>query len=208
MRRAILIASFLTLAAIGSVAYAGCRTCFEAIVAERTDSTVTLTITATSGQDVPAFPPSVTAVVMQVDGQRTKCLTLILQKAAQANAFAFYVTTFSAYGQKAYSGRVDVGGVIYEFTVPLDGRAGTFAVAVDQSALQVGRIAVQATAAPATPAATPAPTRAPQVAESLLNKAAQTATQPVFLLGAFVVVVTLVGAYVDRRRALARSLAG
>jgi hypothetical protein len=32
--------------------------------------------------------------------------------------------------------------------------------------------------------------------------------QPAFFLGAMVVLVTIVGAYVDRRRALARSLAG
>jgi hypothetical protein len=211
MRRAIGLASLilLILAALGTAAYAGCQTCLERIVAERSGTGVTLMIVARSADESLVFPESGSAVVMQVDGNRTKCLNVqLLRKGTEGPGIAVYSGTFTAYGEKTHSGRVEIGGQIYEFTVPLDGRSGTLAIAADQTPLASpgtqNRPVVSVTAAPATPAPTNVPAAAPAI-PGLLQVVEQ---QPAFLLGAMVVLITILGAYYDRRRALARTLAG
>jgi hypothetical protein len=212
MRRVMLLASLLLVALVflGTAAYAGCQTCLERIVAERLGTGVTLRIVARSADESFVFPESGAAVVMQIDGNGTKCLTVqLLRKGTEGPGVAIYTGTFNAYGAKTHSGRVDVGGQIYEFTVPLDGSVGTLAIAADQTPLgPVGtqsRPIVRVTAAPATPA----PASAPASSETALAKPLQLVRdQPAFLLGALVVLITILGAYFDRRRALARTLAG
>lgn len=202
MRRVILAASLLvllTLGALGTAAYADCTSCLTSVVFQRPNggANVGLTFTARS-TDGTALPSNVTAVVMQVDGQRTKCAGLTLLKTSEFEGLAVYSGNFTAYGSYSHSGRVDLGGQIYEFTVPLDGEPGTIAVATDQTPLRVNGPVVRITAAPAAPipaASASRPTvQLPEI-------------QPAFLIGAAVVLLTIVGAYVDRRRALARSLA-
>lgn len=211
MRRVIGLASLLMLclAVLGTAAYAGCQTCLERIVAERTGTGVTLTIVARSADDSFVFPDSGSAVVMQVDGNGTKCLTVhLLRKGTEGPGIAVYNGTFTAYGEKTHSGRVDMAGQIYEFTVPLDGRAGTLAIAADQTPLappgsqNVPVVSVTAAPAPSAPASAPAAVD-PAVVGLL-----EFVQQPAFLIGAMVVLITILGAYVDRRRALARTLAG
>ena len=202
MWRPIMVAALLSLLALGTAAYADCASCLTSVFVSRTGTSIGLNFTA-HAVDGGALPDTVTAVVMQVDGQRTKCIAVALPKTAESHGAALYSGTFTAYGQASHSGRVDLGGQIYEFTVPLDGR-GKIALAADQSPLPQNRFAVQVTAAPATPA----PTAAPAARESALAKVLSAATEPTVLLGAAVVLLTFIGAYVDRRRALARSLAG
>jgi hypothetical protein len=211
MRRVIGLASLLLLllALLGTAAYAGCQTCLERIVAERTGTGVTLTIVARSADESFVFPDTGSAVVMQVDGNGTKCLNVhLLSKGSEAPGIAVYSGTFTAYGEKTHSGRVDVGGQIYEFTVPLDGRTGTLAIAADQSPLEVARFqnrpVVSVTAAPAPPA----PASVPAASDPAFAGLLELVRQPAFLIGAVVVLITILGAYVDRRRALARTLVG
>jgi hypothetical protein len=212
MRRAIGLASLLLLllAVLGTAAYAGCQTCLEKIIAERSGTGVTLTIVARSADETFVFPDTGAAVVMQVDGNGTKCLNVhLLRKGTEGPGMAVYSGTFTAYGEKTHSGRVDVGGQIWEFTVPLDGKTGgTLAYAADQSPLEQARFQsrpiVSVTAAPAPSA----PANAPAAADPAFAGLLELMREPAFLIGAMVVLITIVGAYVDRRRALARTLAG
>jgi hypothetical protein len=196
MWRVFVLASLLLVLALGSAAYADCGSCLTTVFVKPSTTGVTLNFAAHS-DDGSALPDNVTAVVMQVDGRRTKCLSFTLSKTSDTHGFAVYSGTFNAYGSYTHSGRVDLGGQIYEFTVPLDGKAGTIGIAKDQTPISRNRIVVQVTAAP-----TVAPTNVPARATEL-----QLPTiEPTFALGAAVVLVTIVGAYIDRRRALARSL--
>jgi len=200
MWRVFVLASLLGLLALGAVAYADCTTCLTSVFLQRPGSGTSVTLTFTARADGgTAIPAEAAAVVMQVDGQRTKCQTITLLKTAELEGVAVYSGTFSAYGTYSHSGRVELGGQIYDFTVPLDGTAGKIAVATDQTPLARNRGSVfQVTAAPATPLPTPpAASAAVQLPK----------IEPAFVIGAAVILVTIVGAYVDRRRALARSLA-
>jgi hypothetical protein len=196
MVRVFVLAFGFAVLALGVVAYAGCTSCFTAVVAQRTSTNIELAFTAQAGEGV-VLPDGVVAVVMQVDGNRTKCLNTSLTKASQSNGVAVYRGSFSAYGTYTHSGRIDLAGQIYAFTVPLDGTPGTIEVAADQTPLNRGGARVQVIAAPVTPNPTPAPTPAgPQLPT----------IEPTFLIGGGLVLITIVGAYVDRRRSLARSL--
>ena len=198
MVRLFVLAFLFAVLALGTAAYADCTSCFTSVLAQRTPSNIDLTFTAQAGDDV-ALPNSVVAVVMQIDGNRTKCLNTTLNKTSQSHGLAVYRGSFGAYGTYTHSGRIELAGQIYSFTVPLDGTPGTIDVAVDQSPLsRNGALArVVVTAAPATPA----PTVAPVPAAPELPK-----VEPAFLIGAGVVLITILGAFVDRRRSLARSL--
>jgi hypothetical protein len=197
MWRVLLLASLFAVLGLGTAAYAECTSCLTSVIVQRRSTDITLSFTARA-DDEAALPGAVTAVVMQVDGNRTKCQTITLSKASGSHGVAVYAGTFSAYGTYSHSGRVELAGQIYEFAVPLDGTPGKVEVAADQTALNQNGFRVQITAAPVTPAPTVAPARLglelPQI-------------DPAFLIGAGVVFVTVVGAYIDRRRALARSLA-
>jgi hypothetical protein len=197
MWRVVLLAGLFALLSLGLVAYAGCTTCLTSAFVQRTDTSVRLNFVA-QADDVSALPASVNVVVMQVDGQRTKCLTLALPRVSASHGTGVYAGTFQAYGVFTHSGRVDLAGQIYEFSVPLDGKPGTIQLATDQSPLPNRGLTVQVSAAPVTPAPTAAP--APRV-PTLPH------VDPAFVIGGAVVFVTILGAYVDRRRALARSLA-
>jgi hypothetical protein len=204
MWRVLLLASLFALLGLGTAAYAECTSCLTSVIVDRTASsgtntTVSLSFTARADDDS-LLPISISGVVMQVDGQRTKCLSLTLPKTSGFPGGAVYSGTFTAYGSFSHSGRVDLAGQIHEFTVPLDGKPGTINLAADQSPLNSAGFRVVVTAAPVP--VTPNPTVAPTQAGLELPK-----IDPAFLIGAGVVFVTVLGAYVDRRRALARSLA-
>jgi hypothetical protein len=197
MVRVFLFAFLFALLALGTAAYADCTSCFTSVFAQRTSTNIDLSFAAFADDGV-TLPDSVTAVVMQVDGNRTKCLSTTLMKTSQSLGVAVYRGSFGAYGTYTHSGRIELAGQIYQFTVPLDGTPGTIEVATDQTPLNRSGVRVQVIAAPVTPAPTVAPAPAgPQLPE----------INPAFLIGGGVVLVTIVGAYVDRRRSLARSLA-
>ena len=197
MVRVFLLALLFALAALGTAAYADCTSCFTSVFAQRTSTNIDLSFTAQADENV-VLPGSVVAVVMQVDGNRTKCLSTTLSKTSQSHGVAVYRGSFGAYGVYTHSGRIELAGQIYAFTVPLDGTAGTIGIATDQSPLNRSGVRVQViTAAPVTPH----PTVAPAAAGVELPR-----IEPAFLIGGAVVLVTIVGAYVDRRRSLARSL--
>ena len=194
MVRVFLLAFLFALLALGTAAYAGCSSCLTSVLAVRTSTNIDLRFTAEADDNV-VLPDSITAVVMQVDGNRTKCLNTILSKTSQSHGLAVYRGSFGAFGTYTHSGRVELAGQIYEFTVPLDGSAGRIGIASDQSPLNRNGVRVQVVAAPVTPS----PTAAPAGVQL-------PAVEPAFLIGGGVVLVTAIGAYIDRRRALARSL--
>jgi hypothetical protein len=197
MVRVFLLAFVFALLALGTAAYAGCSSCFSAVFAHKTSTNIELSFTAQTA-DASVLPDSVVAVVMQVDGNRTKCLNTTLSKTSQSNGVAVYRGSFGAYGTYTHSGRIELAGQIYQFTVPLDGTPGTIEIAADQSPLNRNGLRVQVIA---TPPATALPTVAPSPGVLLPT------IEPAFLIGGAVILVTIVGAYVDRRRSLARSLA-
>jgi hypothetical protein len=198
MVRVILLASLFALLGLGTAAYADCTSCVTSVVAQRTPTNVDLTFTARV-DDGAVLPDSLVAVVMLVDGQGTKCSNSTVSLISRSNGLAVYRGSFAAYGTYTHSGRIELGNQIYAFTVPLDGTPGKIEIAADQTPLLNRRpFAVQVTAAPVTPAPTLAPV---QPASAELPK-----IDPAFLIGGAVVVVTILGAYVDRRRSLARSL--
>lgn len=207
MRRKILLASLLLLLALGALAttaHAECPSCITGVFWERTSygTNVALNFTAHAEEGLP-LPDTITGVVMQVDGQRTKCAAITFGKTSQLDGTAIYRGSFQAYGSYTHSGRIDFGGQIYEFTVPLDGKPGTVTLAADQTPLTRGAIPVRVTAQSTFPPRdTAAPAPATQTSGIQLPS-----IEPAFVIGAGVVLLTIVGAYVDRRRALARSLA-
>jgi hypothetical protein len=210
MWRVLVLASLFAVLGLGTAAYAECTSCLTSVFIHRGNATIDLNFTATA-DDPTALPNSVTAVVMQVDGQRTKCQNITLPKVSGSNGTATYAGTFSAYGVYSHSGRVDLGGQIYEFTVPLDGKAGTIALAPDQTPLGGRSVVVQVSAAPVTPH--PVTVYLADAAPAAAADAVQTGPQlpqidPTFAIGGGLILITILGAYIDRRRALARSLAG
>jgi hypothetical protein len=192
-----LLASLFALLALGTAAYADCTSCFTSVFAQQTSTNIELIFTARVDQDV-VLPGSVVAVVMQIDGNRTKCLNTTLTKTSQSHGLAVYRGSFGAYGTYTHSGRIELAGQIYQFTVPLDGTPGKIEIAADQSPLNRNGLRVQVSAAPVTPAPTVAP--APPASAQLPK------IEPAFLIGGAVILITIVGAFVDRRRSLARSL--
>jgi hypothetical protein len=199
MVRVFALALLFAVLALGGVAYADCTSCFTSVFAQRTSTNIQLNFSARVGESA-AAPDSVDAVIMQVDGNRTKCLTTTLTRTSFTHGLALYTGTFAAYGTYTHSGRVELLGQIYEFTVPLDGSAGKIGIATDQSPLNRNGFRAQVTAAPVTPQPTAA-TAATQGAGLQLPK-----IELAYLIGAGVVFFTVLGAYVDRRRALARNV--
>jgi hypothetical protein len=198
MWRVLVLASLFAVLGLGTAAYAECTSCLTSVFAQRSGANdIQLTFTA-STDGAATLPNEVIAVVMQVDGKRTKCLNIALHKDTEVEGVAVYNGLFNAYGTYSHSGRVELGGQIYEFTVPLDGTGGKVAVSADQTPLNRNGLRVQVVAAPVTPAPAAAAARAGLELPNI---------DPAFLIGAGVVLITIAGAYVDRRRALARSLA-
>ncbi|HEX4743059.1 MAG TPA: hypothetical protein VFW12_00145 [Candidatus Limnocylindria bacterium] len=209
MRRVIVLATLLLTAALGTTAEAKCRMCVESISAQTNDGNagggkqITLRVAARS-TDGGALPATATAVVMQVDGDRSKCITVALYRGDTSGGLVAYAGTFTAYGQTVHSGRLDIGGDVFDFTVPLNGAAGTVTL--------VG-VAPPATAAPV-PRTIVVPATAPQPAVPAATAVPASAAAPVFdlsvpdrqgMLLAFAVILFIAASvYVERRQAKAR----
>ena len=202
MRRVLLLACLFALLGLATVAYADCTSCLTSVFTNRHGTEIDLNFVATSA-DPSALPNAATAVVMQVDGQRTKCQNITLAKVRNTDGAVMYAGTFSAYGLYSHSGRVDLGGQIYEFTVPLDGKAGTIALAADQTPLGGRSIAVQVNAAPVTPhpvAVYFADTAPAAVADTAPAGPQLPEIDRTFAIAAGLILITIVGAFIDRRR--------
>lgn len=233
MWRLITLASLLLTLALGTIAEGKCQVCVESVKAERADGGMSLRFTARAVH-APALPETGTAVVMQVDGNRSKCINVALRKVDETGGVATYAGSLTSfYGNSTFTGRVDIAGDIHEFTAPLDGKPGTFQLV---TAATAGQVTSTATTAPSTaPSTAPTtvpltaggvPTAVPQsgptaptaepiaTAEPVATAEPQTAAtagipsplqQPVAWLGLVVILATAVGAYFDRKRALARA---
>ena len=204
MWRIVLTFSLLLTLALGTVAAAKCQVCVESVRAEKVDGNTSLRFAARAIH-APALPETGTAVVMQVDGNRSKCINVSLRKVDESGGLATYVgTLISFYGNSTFTGRVDIGGDIHEFSAPLDGAPGTLQLVTAATAGQVVTTATSAptiapTAAPDAPVVTAAPRTAPA---SALPSPTE---QPALWLGAIVILATVAGAFLDRRRAMART---
>lgn len=119
---------------LGGMADAKCRVCIDKVTAEVSgatsqgnDRTVRLVVSGTREQADVVAPATATAVVMQIDGNPIKCLTLTLDKASDEGGVVTYAGTFASYArinQGSYNGRLEIGGSVYEFRVGIDGTPG------------------------------------------------------------------------------------
>ena len=237
MWHVVLAASMILTLAFGSIADAKCAVCLESVRIE-TEGGGTLVRFNMGAHDPAAFPETGTAVVMQFDGNRGKCLNVSLIRTGidtsggpgQWPAVATYVGRFNFVYQGAttLSGRADIAGTVWDFSVPLDGKPGTIGVSTDQRAINVVAAPAVITAPvvitpdPATRdprlAATAAPEAQPatqaqsapaaQPASPALPLIDSMTTQPVAWLGLVVIIVALVSAYFDRKRSIARATTG
>lgn len=209
MWRLVLASSLLLTLALGAVAEAKCQVCVESVKAEKVDGNTSLRFTARAVH-ASALPETGTAVVMQVDGNRSKCINVSLRKVDESGGLATYVGSLTSfYGNTSLTGRVDIGGDIHEFAASFDGTPGTLQL-ITAATADLAAAAAAATVAPVRPVvitATPA-TAAPEVVAPQTATAFPTPTEnPVLWLGAIVILATAAGALVDRRRALARATA-
>jgi hypothetical protein len=222
MWRIVLGATLLLTLALGSVAAAcpwcGAQTALEGVKIEATDSASVLVLTVRPLAADLALPDSATAVVMFFNGNRAKCLNSPLRKAnVDSSGLATYRGNIPNYfggaqGQTmTYTGRAEVAGDVYEFTASTDGKPGTAKIVTDGTTVNAVAATPAATQTVVTPVpiATAAATLAPAAAQ-----APQPATdpwtpvrQPMTWLAALAILATIAGAYVDRRRALARATA-
>lgn len=210
MWRLVVLASLLLTLALGSVAEAKCWVCIQSVSAEKSDAGTALRFTA-SGHDASAFPETGTAVVMQVDGNRSKCINVTIRKIDVSGGLATYSGLLtSSYGNSSFTGRVDLAGEIHEFSVPLDGTPGKLQWIASADAANAAPVQ----AAPIVVTPVPLPTTAAPIvaAEPVAQVKPSESSQPdlswIGLMGIAVVMITIASAYFDRRRALARAGAG
>ena len=220
MWRTILAVAILSLAFGGSAAACpscGARTVVSGVSIEGTDSaqSLVLLVQAAPGQ---TLPESGTVVLMQFNGSRSKCINApVLRGSVDGGGNTVYrgsIPTFYGGSRGAvntFSGRVDLAGDVYEFTVMTDGKPGVVTLVTDGTTVNNVSAPVQApTAAPvATPAAvaTTAPTAAPASAPQPVSDPWAPLRQPMTLLALLAIAATIAGAFIDRRRALAKATA-
>jgi len=223
MWRIVLGASLLLTLALGASAAAcptcGAKTALEGIQLDSTDSTQTLVLTVRPLAADLALPDTGTAVVMFFNGSRAKCLNSPVRKASvDSSGVATYRGDVPNYyggsrGQPmTYTGRVEIAGDVYGFTVTSDGKPGTAQIVTDGTsvnAVAATPVATAVTVVTPVPIATAVQTVAPAAAS-----APQTAQdtwapirQPMTWLAALAIVATIAGAFIDRRRALAKATA-
>lgn len=208
MWRLIALTTLLLTFALGAAADAKCRLCIESVSAVGSGNagwgrTIDLRFAARA-MDGGVFPDSATAVVMQVDGDRSKCITVALRRIDTSGDLATYGGTFTGYGQTTHSGRLDIGGDVFDFTVPLNGVPGTvtlIGVAPPPTVATLARTVVVPAAA--TQQAPQAPQAAPaKPAAAWLDLS--TPDRQGMLLAFGVIAFTAVSVYFERRRALLR----
>lgn len=115
MRLLTLLSAALLSVLLSGPAAAGCAFCIGSVTVQTRDGApwaagqpIVLVVSArsTSGD---ALPESALAVVMQTDGERTKCLDVALRKVADDGAAATYAGVFFPFREATYDGRVSIG---------------------------------------------------------------------------------------------------
>jgi hypothetical protein len=209
MWRTIVALSMLLTLALGTAADGKCRVCIESVRMDKTDSASTLLVDVRAMNGA-TLPDKADAVVMQVNGNRSKCLNVpVLRSSTNGDLASYRGTLPNFYGNTqidSYSGRIDINGDIFEFTVPTDGKPGTTQLVTAAAASELAGVAQAA----ATVAPTTAPTAAPVAAPAPVTSSSdgwQPLRQPMTWLAGIAIIATLAGALIDRRRALARATA-
>jgi hypothetical protein len=224
MWRVILAASMLLTLALGSLAQASPPPIVvETLTVEKEGAGTTMRFTARFAEtfDESAFPETGTAVVMQVDGNRSKCLNVALLLTGVDGGLATYVGKFDFVyqGASVMTGRADIGGTIVDFSAPLDGTPGKIDLSAHQGSINgVGAPAIVTAPVTITPdpstidprllqTAAPQPQQAVSASQPVASLVDGLTSNTVALLGLIVVAVAIVSAYFDRKRSLARTTA-
>ena len=113
------LAILLMLASVGisaSAAAADCAFCADAVSLQTRDGQpwangkpVTLVVHITRHAEGVAMPPSAVAVVMQTDGDRTKCLDVPLKLVSSDGSTGLYAGLFFPFRAARYDGKLSVG---------------------------------------------------------------------------------------------------
>jgi hypothetical protein len=138
MRR---LALALTLAALAlgsfpAPAEAKCPTCLDGISVQTTDGRpwtqgkpIALVVSARRGEPGRAFPETGAAVMMNADGNRTKCITIPLKLVAAQGDSAMYAGLFYPFQLAAYDGKLQLGDATFDFAFNIRTLATTTAPA-------------------------------------------------------------------------------
>ncbi len=138
MRRVVLalVLSMLSLGLVAAPAVAKCPTCLDGVSLQTPDGQpwsagkpVTLVVSARRGAPGTEFPTTGLAVVMQTDGERTKCLNVPLKLVKSGGDSATYAGVFYPFRAAAYDGKLQLGD--YQFDISFDVKtiAATTAIA-------------------------------------------------------------------------------
>ena len=129
MRRLVLALALVVLAlgSLPAAAEAKCPTCFDGLSLQTPDGQpwsagkpVTLVVSARRGAPGTDFPATGLAVVMQTDGERTKCLDVPLKLVKTGGDSATYAGVFYPFRAAAYDGKLQLGD--YTFDINFDVR--------------------------------------------------------------------------------------
>ena len=120
------LALLMILAAIGvsaSAATADCALCADNVALQTRDGQpwtdgkpVTLVVHVTRHADGVVIPPSAVAVVMQTDGDRTKCLDVPLKLVSSDVSAGLYAGLFFPFRAARYDGKLSVGDDVSDIT--------------------------------------------------------------------------------------------
>ena len=120
------LAVLVILASIGvsaSAAVAECALCADNVSLQTRDGQpwtdgkpVTLVVHVTRHADGVAIPASAVAVVMQTDGDRTKCLDVPLKLVSSDGSAGLYAGLFFPFRAARYDGRLSVGDDVSDIT--------------------------------------------------------------------------------------------
>ena len=120
------LALLLILASVGasaSVATADCAFCADNVALQTPDGQpwtngqpITLVVHVTRHAAGVAIPASAAAVVMQTDGDRTKCLDVPLKLVSSDGSTALYAGLFFPFRAARYDGKLSVGNDVSDIT--------------------------------------------------------------------------------------------
>lgn len=122
----VLLGLLLVLASVGltaSAAAAECAFCADNVSLQTRDGQpwangkpVTLVVHVTRHAEGAAIPPSAVAVVMQTDGDRTKCLDVPLKLVSSDGSTGLYAGLFFPFRAARYDGKLSVGDDVSDIT--------------------------------------------------------------------------------------------
>jgi hypothetical protein len=152
----VLLGLLLVLSSIGltaQTAAAGCLFCADTVSLQTRDGQpwvngkpVTLVVHATSQAGGAAMPASAVAVVMQTDGDRTKCLDVPLKLVSNDGTSGLYAGLFFPFRAARYDGKLSIGDDVSDITFDVNKLIAGAAPAGDLPAAEP----VDTSAAPAT----------------------------------------------------------